>query len=89
VYIDPVTQQPVDQSHGGANGWLNDQRSCTDCHTAAARGEPAPSLFNAGSMEALARSAAASTPTPIPEPFALALQLAAMGTLTVVARRRF
>jgi hypothetical protein len=90
VYIDPVTQQPVDQSHSGADGLLNDQRSCTDCHTAATVGEPAPSLFNAGSMEALApQRGGVNTATPIPEPFALALQLAAMGTLAVVARRRF
>jgi MYXO-CTERM domain-containing protein len=89
VYIDPVTQQPVDQNHGGANGLLNDGRSCTDCHTAATVGEPAPSLFDAGSMEALApQRGGVNTPTPIPEPFAMALQLAALGALAVVSRRR-
>ncbi len=87
VYVDPVTQQPVDQNHSGASGLLNDQRSCTDCHTAAAAGEPAPALFNAGSMEDLIpQRGGVNTPTPIPEPFAMALQLAAMGALAVLAR---
>ncbi len=89
VYIDPVTDQPVDQTHGGANALLNNARSCQDCHTAAAVGEPPPPLFNAGSMEVLAsQRGGVNTPTPVPEPLAMALQLTAIGALAVAARRR-
>lgn len=89
VYIDPVTQLPVNQSHGGANGLLNDGRRCPDCHTAATAGEPPPSLFNAGAMEVLApQRGGVNTPTPIPEPMTVALQLTAIGALAAAARRR-
>jgi hypothetical protein len=88
-YIDPVTEMPVDQVHGGSGG-LSGTLGCRDCHTAAT-GEPAPPLFDAGSMEALVPlRGGVNTPTPIPapEPSAVLLQLAALATLGHLVRRR-
>ncbi len=88
VYIDPVTEQAVDQIHAGADGLLTGGLGCRDCHTAAAMGEPAPPLFDAGSMEALIPlRGGVNTPTPLPEPSAIALQVAAIAALGMLACR--
>jgi hypothetical protein len=71
VYIDPVTNLPVDQVHFGANALINQGLGCRDCHTAAAS-EPFapvnPGGFNAGSMETLVPlRGGVNTPTPLSE----------------------
>ena len=91
VYIDPATGEAVDQNHAGANGMLTGGRRCQDCHTAAAVGEPPPALFDGGSMEALVPlrgGVDTPTPLPVPEPGTWAVQLAVLGTLGLLVRRR-
>jgi hypothetical protein len=88
-WIDPVTEQEIDQIHGGASSVVGGA-SCTDCHTGAAMGEPEPPLFNAGSMELLSpQRGGVNTPTPlpVPEPSGVVLQLVAIGGLALLGRR--
>ncbi|MBW2421643.1 MAG: hypothetical protein JRH19_24095 [Deltaproteobacteria bacterium] len=85
-YIDPVTDEPVDQVHGGASSLPG--FSCGACHTVA--NSEMPAGF-AGTMEDLIpQRGGVHTPTPIPapEPSALLLQLAALGALVQLVRRR-
>ena len=89
-WIDPVTEQEIDQIHGGAQDVASGS-ACTNCHTAAAMGEPDPPLFNAGSMELLSlQRGGVNTPTPlpVPEPSAVVLQLVAIVGLALVGRAR-
>lgn len=71
-YVDPETNAPVDQSHGGANALLTQGLSCRDCHTAAADETFAPvnaGGFDAGAMEELVlQRGGVNTPTPRPVP---------------------
>jgi hypothetical protein len=70
TYIDPATNEAVDQSHGGATFLLQQGLGCRDCHTAATGDTFAPVQqggFNAGAMEALVpQRGGVNTPTPIP-----------------------
>lgn len=71
-YIDPLTSNPVDQGHGGANGLLNQSLGCRDCHTAATSDTFAPvnaGGFFVGPMETLVlQRGGVRSPTPIPAP---------------------
>jgi hypothetical protein len=92
VYIDPVTEEPVDQSHAGASFLGPEGIGCIDCHVAAT-GDPFEPVrqggFFAGAMQDLVEQrGGVNTPTPMPEPSAMLLRLAALGALTLLARRR-
>ena len=70
TYIDPATDEAVDQSHGGATFMLQQGLGCRDCHTAATGDTFAPVQqggFPAGAMETLVpQRGGVNTPTPIP-----------------------
>jgi len=70
TYIDPTTDEAVDQSHGGASFILQQGLGCRDCHTTAASDVFAPVQqggFNAGAMETLVpQRGGVNTPSPIP-----------------------
>jgi hypothetical protein len=71
TYIDPRTDEAIDQEHAGDNFLPpNGSLGCRDCHTASsaeAFNPPSAGGFNARSMEALApQRGGISTPTPIP-----------------------
>ena len=68
-YIDPQTNQPVDQNHAGAAALLTQGLGCRACHTVAASetfNPPQPGGFNSGAMESLVpQRGGVNTPTPI------------------------
>ncbi len=70
TFVDPATNDAIDQNHAGANALLTQGLSCRACHTAAADepfDPPQAGGFNAGAMESLApQRGGVNTPTPIP-----------------------
>ncbi|MFH1109519.1 MAG: ethylbenzene dehydrogenase-related protein [Planctomycetota bacterium] len=70
TFVDPATDETVDQFHGGATFILQQGLGCRDCHTAATGDTFAPVQqggFNAGAMETQApQRGGVNTPTPIP-----------------------
>jgi hypothetical protein len=70
TYIDPATDQAVDQLHAGATLILQQGLGCRDCHTAASSetfSPPQQGGFPAGAMETLVPlRGGVNTPTPIP-----------------------
>lgn len=70
TYIDPATDQPVDQLHTGATFILQQGLGCRDCHTVASSETfvpVQPGGFPAGAMETLVPlRGGVNTPTPLP-----------------------
>lgn len=70
TYIDPATDEAVDQAHGGATFTLEQGLGCRDCHTVANTDTFTPVQlggFPAGAMETLVpQRGGVNTPTPIP-----------------------
>jgi len=70
TYVDPATDDAVDQSHSGATFILLQGLGCRDCHTAATGDTFAPVQqggFPSGAMETLVPlRGGVNTPTPIP-----------------------
>jgi hypothetical protein len=72
TFIDPATNEAVDQFHGGSTFVLQQGLGCRDCHTAGNSDTFAPVQpggFPAGAMETLVpQRGGVNTPTPIPPP---------------------
>lgn len=70
TYIDPITGQAVDQSHGGTNGLMSQGLGCRDCHTVKTTDtfDTTKQLgINSGAMEIrVPARGGVHTPTPLP-----------------------